>query len=802
MANPRWSKIARDLTSHKIRTVLVVLSIAVGVFAVAVVLGTRQVLVREFESDFAASVNASAEFDTSGFSDTLPEAVAERPDVRAAEGRRRVTVRYSTEPEDADPEASSAGWDTMRLWALPNFERSGVQKIVREEASSWPPGPGEVVIERSALQVADVSVGETLTVESTTGTRTELRVVGFAHDINAIPAQFQNAVTGFVAMETLSALDEPEQLNHLSLVMDPSLSRSAVSRIAADVRDTELAAAGVTTYRTSVPEPGSHFLGDIFSALSLLLLAMGVMALLLSGFLVVTTVQAIMAQQVRQVGIMKAIGGRRGQIAGMYLALVVVYGLLAVAVAVPLGLWAGDKFTTFAAEILNFRVTDPVPPRWIIALEVVVGILVPVLAAAFPVRQGAILPVARALNAGGTVVTFGHGLVDRLLGLVRGLPRPVALSLRNTFLRKGRLALTLTTLVLASAVVMAVWSVRSSMLQTVDDIGSWWNYDAQVFLGQPVPRQDLEREASKVKGVTAVETWVESQVSLKREDGSENEDIYGLGVPADSRFIQPELIAGTWLDPEVENGLVVNTDVLKDEPNLKVGDTLTLTTRGQERDWTVVGIATGQMMGPVVFVDREALDSAVGGGGAVSRLLVQSDQHTPETQERLARAVERTLDDASYPVSGSQTLTAQRSTIASQLGILVTFLAIMASLLAAVGVIGLTGTMTINVLESTREIGVMRSIGASHGSIFGIYITEGVVIASMAWGLGAMLSWPFSVWLVDALGTAMSLPLSYAFSWIGVAAWLGIVLAIAVVASLLPSWRASQVSIRDAIAYE
>jgi putative ABC transport system permease protein len=55
----------------------------------------------------------------------------------------------------------------------------------------------------------------------------------------------------------------------------------------------------------------------------------------------------------------------------------------------------------------------------------------------------------------------------------------------------------------------------------------------------------------------------------------------------------------------------------------------------------------------------------------------------------------------------------------------VTFLAIMGVILSAVGVIGLTGTMTINVLESTREIGVMRAIGASHGSIYQIFVTEG-----------------------------------------------------------------------------
>ena len=798
--SPRWHKVLRDLSSHRIRTALVVLSIAVGVFAIAIVMGGRQVLLREFDTDFESSVPPSAEFDTSGFSADLADRVAERPDVRAAEGRRRVTVRYSADGSVDDE--STAGWDTLRLWAIPEFGRGGVQKLVREESTAWPPKAGEVVLERSALQVERFKVGETITVESPSGTKSELRVVGFAHDINAIPAQFQNAVVGYVSMDTLPLFDEPTELNHLSLVLDPTMSRSAASRIAADVRDGDLAAAGVQTFRTTVPEPGSHFLADIFKALSLLLLAMGVMALLLSAFLVVTTVSAIMTQQVRQVGIMKALGARRTQIAWMYLALVVAYGVLAVLIAIPSGLYVGQRFIVFAAGILNFRVTDFSPPAWVIWLEIAVGVLVPIVAASFPVHRGTTLPVARALDASGMSPGFGGGVIDRILGLVRGLPRPVALSLRNTFLRKGRLALTLTTLVLASAVVMAVLSARSSMLQTVDDMGSWWHYDAQVFMSRLTPRADLEREAAQLDGITGVETWLESQASLKRSDGSENQDLYALGIPSETDFITPVIVAGRWLEPAADNELVINTDVLKDEPYLAVGDTITLTTRGAEKDWKIVGVATGQLMGPVAFVDRDSLDAAIGANGGVTRLLVQTASHDEDVQVRTARDLERRLDDGGLPISGSQTQAAQKASIANQLGILVTFLVIMASLLAAVGVIGLTGTMTINVLESTREIGVMRSIGASHRSIFQIFMTEAIVVAVMAWALGAALSWPLSIWLVDSLGTAMSLPLSYAFSFQGVGLWLLTVVVIAAGASVLPAWRASQVSIRDAIAYE
>jgi putative ABC transport system permease protein len=167
--SPRWHKVLRDLTSHKIRTALVVLSIAVGMFAVAVVMGGRAVLLREFDVDFEMSVPPSAEFDTSGFDKELPARVASRDDVRAAEGRRRVTVRYSSDEVAAD--AATVGWETMRLWAIPEFGRGGVQRLVREEVVSWPPRPGEVILERSALQVEEFSINDTITVESAAGKR-------------------------------------------------------------------------------------------------------------------------------------------------------------------------------------------------------------------------------------------------------------------------------------------------------------------------------------------------------------------------------------------------------------------------------------------------------------------------------------------------------------------------------------------------------------------------------------------------------------------------------------------------------
>ncbi|HSK48511.1 MAG TPA: FtsX-like permease family protein, partial [Coriobacteriia bacterium] len=119
-----------------------------------------------------------------------------------------------------------------------------------------------------------------------------------------------------------------------------------------------------------------------------------------------------------------------------------------------------------------------------------------------------------------------------------------------------------------------------------------------------------------------------------------------------------------------------------------------------------------------------------------------------------------------------------------------------------VGGIGLSGTMSINVLESTREIGVMRAIGASNASIYQIFIAEGVVVGLVSWAFGVVVSVPLSWLLARALGEAMSFPLSFAFSPEGVVAWLAFVVVISVLASLLPASRAARVSVAEAIAYE
>jgi putative ABC transport system permease protein len=127
----------------------------------------------------------------------------------------------------------------------------------------------------------------------------------------------------------------------------------------------------------------------------------------------------------------------------------------------------------------------------------------------------------------------------------------------------------------------------------------------------------------------------------------------------------------------------------------------------------------------------------------------------------------------------------------------------MAVVLAAVGGLGLSGTMSINVLERVREIGVMRAIGASDGAVLRLVLVEGIIIGILSWFAGAIIAVPLSLIISNLLGISLiSQPLTYAYSIMGVSMWLVIAIILAAIASFFPARNASQLTVREVLAYE
>jgi putative ABC transport system permease protein len=124
-------------------------------------------------------------------------------------------------------------------------------------------------------------------------------------------------------------------------------------------------------------------------------------------------------------------------------------------------------------------------------------------------------------------------------------------------------------------------------------------------------------------------------------------------------------------------------------------------------------------------------------------------------------------------------------------------------LMAMVGSIGLTGTMGLNVMDRTREIGIMRAIGISDGTLMQLVIVEGMLIGLISWLVACFAAIPISTLMFDVISTAIfGQQIQFTFVLSGVLIWLGLVVFLSGIASILPARNAARLTIREVLSYE
>ena len=798
----RWRKVIRDIGSNKTRTILILLSIAVGVSAIGMVLGT-QIIVEESLPAAYADVNPASGtlFALSTFDDDMIEAITSMPEVGQAEGRRFVNVRFQT---------TDGEWRSLQLFAIPNFDDITINKL-NSEGGAFPPPERTLVLERdsfrASLGLGDAEIGDTLIIEPPDGKQREIQISGSVHDLSQLPAFINGSGYGYITYDTLEWLGEPRDFNSVVYVVEENKFDMGYVQEVGKLIEDRLAKSGVIVLFTLVFEPGKHPAQNFLDAFSLILGAMGVVSLVLSGFLIINTLSAIMTQHVRQIGIMKSIGARTPQVSMMYLVMVVLFGALSLVISIPLGALGAGGLANLFAGLLNFDVSGfSLEPR-VVLIQVAISLIAPLLSAIIPIIRGVRVTVREALGEQGLGKgQFGSSFMDRfIVGLRMVIPmeRPSQISLRNTFRRKGRLTLTLVTLSLASAIFISIFSVRASLLQTLDDALNYFDYDVQVIFDVPYRAERLQSLAGQIPGVDRVETWGFSSVRRIRPDDTESDTIVVYAPEPDSQMVNPIQVEGRWLEEGDTNKIIVNTDVLNDEDDIKLGDTIVLDISGRESEWEVVGIVRGILTGPIIFTNFDYFTRVTKDVDKAQISQVRLTDRSPATQAEFGQIIEDAYRNSGFRVQQMQTIAQLRTIISSVFNIVIVFLLFMAVLLGVVGGLGLMGTMSINVLERTREIGVMRAIGASDRAVLRIVLLEGVIIGLISWIIGGLIALPVSKILADAVGnTLLQSPPSYVFSTSGAILWLFTVMFLAGIASFLPARGASRLTVREVLSYE
>ncbi len=788
MLSPRWRKVLRDVWLHKARTVLVVAAIAVGIVGAGAVLDTWSLVRRVTTAEFDASLPASATLLTDSIDQALLVRVRAMPALADAQARRTVTASVRTRN----------GSQAAMLFATDDFARNRVG-VLKPEQGEWPPRDGSIVIESSSVEYSAVQLGDSLSTQFGDRDAAALRVSGITRDVGLAPGWMEHIVYAFVTQATLRQLGAPASLNELQiLVKNRSMNREAVRRVAADVKSL-VESTGRAVSDVAVPEPGRHVHAAQIGSLLFTQGAFGVLALLLSGILVVNLISAMLAGQLREIGIMKAIGARPAQIAAMYLAVALVLGLVASAIAIPIAAVIGRWYAQFTADLLNFDISGFAIPSSVILLQLGVGALLPVVAATIPVVKGSRIGVNDALRDLG--ISFTAGTSGAWLSKTGSIARPLLLSLRNAFRRRQRMALTLVTLSTGGAVYLGAVNLRAAIVASVDMLFAVQPFDMSVRLAEPHAPDSVEAVVRGVAGVARAEAWAGARAILRRNDGSVGDAFPIAAPPAATTLLVPRIVDGRWMLPSDTNALVVNRRLLSEEPTMMVGSRVTLLIAGMASEWTVVGaVETGPSL--AAYAARETIAPMVG-SGRVSAVVVSGSVNGAAADFELLQRLRSSLADAGFPIQSGQLMTQQRSVIEDHLLMVAGFLGSMSLLMIVVGGLGLASTMSLAVLERTREIGVMRAIGARHRSIVAIVQIEGLVIALLSWLVALPLSLPMSVILGRAFGRVMlEVPVILVPETSGVLVWLAVVVGVSVVACAWPAFRAMRVPVARALAYE
>lgn len=793
MIAPRWKKALADIVVRPGRSALAAGAMAIGAAAIGA-LAFKQAILRPVLSDMHGKTRpASATYFVDGADDSLVEAIRAIPGVGDAELRPVILARLRVGSGESEV------WVPAVLYVVPDF---GAQRLnlFRPDAGAWPPADGEVLLERSAVTVAKAATGDALRLRIPGGEDQALRFSGTVHAAGLAPAWMEHVVYGFVPWNSVARAGARESSQILMRVAEHDLEEGHIREVATRVR-AEIESHGRTVRRLEIPTPGRHPHAAQMETFLYLLATFAILAFLMSAVLAANMIHTLQSEQVREVGMMKAVGATSGQIAGIYLFQIGVLALVAALAGVPIGWAAGTAYARFAAGILNADVSGAPFPWGTLMVVVAVAMIVPLLTALVPVVRAAHVSVRDALADDGAALGASRG--GRAPVTSRGVPRTLLPAWRATFARRGRLALTVAMMAVGGGMFMAALNVSAAWEQAVRNDFARRRYDLMVVFAAAQPVARVESVLAAVAGVARFEFGQSASPYLIGPDGAAGQAVALLGLDPTSRLQDPRLTSGRWLDPRSPRGVVINQAVLALHPALGVGDTVRLRYEGRTLAFPIAGIAREMLPQAIVYAPLAAMLEATGRDGAQSRSVrIVTREHGEVAERAAARRVERALEDAGLEVERTIRMDDQKGAVLDHLVIIQTVLAMAAVVVVLVGAVGLATTLTINVLQRTREFGVMSAIGATPLRLAVLVWCEGVVIALLSWPAALAIGAPAGYGLGVVAGRMFfKTPLDFTMSWSGAALWLGLALGIASLCSFVPARRAARLTAREAIAH-
>jgi putative ABC transport system permease protein len=791
-------KIWSDLfgSGNTSRTIQAVLSIAIGALAVGAILGALEFINADLSKGWQAanppSITMKAKPEVS---EELITSLGKIEGVEDVEGTLTKPISWRRSPD--------VPWEPATLKARADYEEM-IYFWLRLEGGAWPEG-NVMAIGRGF----DVRAGQQVYLDIANKVRVvDIRGLIYATDVP--PAAFGGDAVFYTTRRRFGELTGTDEFKLINGGV-PEYTESKAQILAAEIEDRlekqnhEVSPGGAEGDK--IVDPNEHRFQDTINGIFLILLLMGAASLILGLLLVFNTITAIVSQQIPQIGILKAIGASQGQILLIYYTIVMVYGLLGLIVSIPLAGFAAHQIRIFMVGFFDMDIGPFSFSSNVILAQAVICLLSPLLIATIPIFNGANITVREAISSYG--LSGGGGLLDRLLAKLTFLSRMVSMAISNTFRNKLRVFMVQLTLVGAGIMFVAVLSSQTSVAYTFGDVLFSIYSNTDVLL-EFEDEQRISRATDLSlahPAVTAVELWSATNITIRPAGQAESfndQDGSLTALPIPSTAYTPQVRAGRWLT-EGDTFAIVMHQKLAEEVGVGVGEWVTLDIALQrETEWQVVGLIFEPGATNTVKVPLDIYMTELGQAGRAEIIRLQTITHDEESTLEYAALLSEYYNSRGLDlmVTAENTLYQTSNRVISAFNTIITLLLFMAVVIAIVGGISLSGTLSINVLERRREIGVLRAIGASNNAIGTLFVTEGLILGWLSWLIVVPASRSISPLLTQAISSAIGREIIFDYSEPSIIYWFVIITVLAVAASWGPAQGAIKVSIRESLSYE
>jgi putative ABC transport system permease protein len=774
-------KAIKDVTRRKLRTTLTVLGIAIGVMGLtAINLASTQL-----HSSLAYSSDTSGEPDiqltTAPTDASVAATLQQQPNVKLVQAESIAPTRW----------VIPSGHEPLTIIGLADFHNVQFNKF--QLVSGNLPGPNEIMLESSARSVQNFNVGDQIEVD-TGGAEQHLRISGLSRTQGIASPAFSGQAVAYMSQDSLNALFQVSGVNSFLVRLDDYSQRNETAKQLAQVLQEQQVVVLNVTVGHLADSGGTSTIDGIFGVMQ----ALSIVALVLSIFLLLSTVTTLVTEQVPVIGTMKAVGARRGQVLRNYLTSVAIYGVAGTVIGLALGGLLGVVLVNVFAGLVTLDVGPLTISPSLVIVSLIVGIGVPLLAALLPLFLGTRITVHQALSGYGLESgQRGRGwakAIGRVFGFV---PQTMQLGARSLFRRRTRASLTLLALAVAGAAFLCVQTTSSSFDTVLNQVFSAYHADVFVSLSNPVSYSQLKPELAGVPGVSQTEPL--DFIGIQTQWGS------GLltSVQPDSQLYQKDIVGGRWFTADDQNALLIST-VTAAKTGLKVGDTISFHTSLYSATWQIIGLVqdynnpTG--IGTMLTSMSNANTFLHLPADYAQLLMVSSTSKNQADIDALASRVDDTLNSFRTPatVETAQQLIQRNQ---SQFLILYVLFYSVVVIIALVGAIGLFNALAMSVLERRREIGILRSMGATSRKVAQVFWTEGVSLGVVAWLVAIVLGIPLAYGFVALLGQLL-FTVPFSFNPMSLVLMLIFIVVVATLASIGPVWGASRVKIAQTLRYE